>query len=69
MARIDISGKTTDPKDKVREAVIRSVKTRIQNINMQIFDIQKTIGGYEKKYGLKTEDFVINIQKVNLAMT
>ncbi|MCZ7372988.1 MAG: hypothetical protein O8C60_04935 [Candidatus Methanoperedens sp.] len=45
------------PKEFVRDAVIRTLKSRIEEINQKLNDIQESIRYFEKKYGMKTEEF------------
>jgi hypothetical protein len=45
------------PKELVRDAVIRTLKSRIEEINQKSNDIYESIKYFEKKYGMKTEEF------------
>jgi len=44
-------------KELVRDAVIRTLKSRIEEINQKLNDIYDSMRYFEKKYGMKTEDF------------
>lgn len=45
------------PKELVRDAVKRTLKSRIEEINQKSNDIYESIKYFEKKYGMKTEEF------------
>jgi hypothetical protein len=45
------------PKGLVRDAVKRTLKSRIEEINQKSNNIYESIKYFEKKYGMKTEDF------------
>lgn len=45
------------PKDFVKNAVIRTLKSKIEEINQKLNDIYSSMRYFEKKYGMKTEEF------------
>jgi hypothetical protein len=45
------------PMELVRDAVTRTLKSRIEEINQKSNDISGSMKYFEKKYGMKTEDF------------
>jgi len=45
------------PMELVRDAVKRTLKSRIEEINQKSNDIYESIKYFEKKYGMKTEEF------------
>ena len=49
--------KTGLTKDLVKNVVTRTLKSRIEEINQKLNDIQESIRYFEKKYGMKTEEF------------
>lgn len=44
-------------KDLVKNAVIRTIKSKIEEINQKLNDINASMKYFEKKYGMKTEEF------------
>ncbi len=48
---------TETPKDLVKYAVIRTLKSRIEEITQKLNDIYASMKYFEKKYGMKTEEF------------
>jgi hypothetical protein len=44
-------------KDFVKGVVSRTIKSRIEEINQKLSDIVTSMNYFEKKYGMKTEDF------------
>lgn len=48
---------TAIPKDLVKDAVIRTLKSKIEEINQKLNDIYASMNYFEKKYGMKTEEF------------
>ena len=45
------------PTELVRNVVTRTLKTRIEEINRKSYDIYESMKYFEKKYGMKTEEF------------
>jgi tetrahydromethanopterin S-methyltransferase subunit G len=45
------------PKETIKEAVLRTVRSRIEEINQKLNDIYTNLRYFEKKYGMKTEEF------------
>ncbi len=45
------------PKETIKEAVLRTVRSRIEEINQKMNDICTNMRYFEKKYGMKTEEF------------
>ena len=45
------------PMELVRNAVTRTLKSRIEQINQKSNDIYESMKYFEKKYGMKTEEF------------
>lgn len=45
------------PKDPVKDAVIRTLTSKVVEINQTLDDIFENMKYFEKKYGMKTEDF------------
>ena len=44
-------------KDFVKGVVSRTIKSRIEEINQKLTDIYTSMNYFEKKYGMKTEEF------------
>ena len=44
-------------KDFVKGVVSRKIKSRIAEINQKLIDLYNSMKYFEKKYGMKTEDF------------
>jgi hypothetical protein len=50
--------KNTDiPKDLVKEVVIRTLRSRVEEINQKLNDSYENMRYFEKKYGMETEEF------------
>ena len=45
------------PKDLVKDVVIRTLRSRVEEINQKLTDIYENMSYFEKKYGMKTEKF------------
>ena len=45
------------PKETISGAVLRTVRSRIEEINQKLNDIYTNMRYFEKKYGMKTEEF------------
>lgn len=45
------------PNNLVKNVVIRTLKSRIEEINQKLNDIYASMKYFEKKYGMKTEEF------------
>lgn len=45
------------PRDLMKDVVIRTLKSRIEEINQKLNDIYASMKYFEKKYGMKTEEF------------
>ena len=43
--------------DLVKDAVIRTIRYRIEDINQKLNDIYESMGYFERKYGMKTGEF------------
>ncbi len=48
---------TAIPKEIIKETVARTVRSRIEEINQKLNDIYTNLRYFEKKYGMKTEEF------------
>jgi hypothetical protein len=48
---------TAIPKEIIKEAVLRTVRSRIEEINQKLNDMYTNLRYFEKKYGMKTEEF------------
>ena len=48
---------TTISNDLVKDAVIRTIRSRIEEINQKLNDIYESMRYFERKYGMKTEEF------------
>jgi len=44
-------------KDFVKDVVSRTIKSRIEEINQKLTDLYNSTKYFEKKYGMKTEEF------------
>ena len=44
-------------KDLVKNVIIRTLRSRVEVINQKLNDIYKEMRYFEKKYGIKTEEF------------
>lgn len=50
--------KNTDiPKDLVKDVVIRTLRSRVEEINQKLNDIYENMRYFERKYGMETEEF------------
>ena len=50
--------KNTDiPKDLVKDVVLKTLRSRVEEINQKLNDIYENRGYFEKKYGMETEEF------------
>ena len=45
------------PKDLVKDVVIRTLRSRIEEIKQKLSDIYENMRYFERKYGMKTEEF------------
>ena len=45
------------PKDLVKDVVIRTLRSRVEEINHKLKDIHNSMNYFERKYGMKTDDF------------
>lgn len=45
------------PTELVKNTVIRTLKSKIEEINQKLNDIYASMKYFEKKYGMKTEEF------------
>ena len=45
------------PKDLVKDVVIRTLRSRVEEINHKLGDIYNSMNYFERKYGMKTEEF------------
>ncbi len=45
------------PKELIRDAVTRTLKSKIEEINQKLNEIYESMKYFEKKYGMKTEEF------------
>ncbi len=45
------------PKDLMKDVVIRTLRSRVEEINHKLKDIHDSTNYFEKKYGMKTDDF------------
>lgn len=44
-------------KDLVKDVVIRTLRSRVEEINQKLKDIYENMSYFERKYGMKTEEF------------
>lgn len=44
-------------KDMMKDVVMRTLKLKIEEINQNLINTHETIRYFEKKYGMRTEDF------------
>jgi len=49
-------------KETMKDAVIRTLRSKIEEINQKLIDTRKNIRYFEKKYGMKTEEFYEKFQ-------
>ena len=45
------------PKDLVKDVVIRTLRSRVEEINHKLKDIHDSMNYFERKYGMKTDEF------------
>jgi len=45
------------PKDLVKDVVIRTLRSRVEEINHKLKDIHNSMNYFERKYGMKTDEF------------
>ncbi len=45
------------PRDLVKDVVIRTLRSRVEEINHKLGDISNSMNYFERKYGMKTEEF------------
>jgi hypothetical protein len=45
------------PKDLMKDVVIRTLRSRVEEINHKLKDIHDSMNYFERKYGMKTEEF------------
>ena len=48
---------TGTSKSSVKEVVTRTLKSRVEEINQKLSDLCENMKYFEKKYGMKTEEF------------
>jgi len=48
---------TRIPKDLVKDVVIRTLRSRVEEINQKLNDIYERMNYFERRYGMKTEEF------------
>jgi len=48
---------TVIPKDLVKGVVIRTLRSRVEEINQKLTDIYERMNYFERRYGIKTEKF------------
>ena len=51
---------TSIPEKEVKNVIIKTLKSRIEEINNDIINIKKDLSDFEDKYGLSTEEFYKN---------
>lgn len=44
-------------KELVKDAVVRTLRSKIEEINQKLIDVYENIRYFEKKYGMKTDEF------------
>lgn len=44
-------------KDLVKDVVIRTLRSRVEEINQKLKDIYENMSYFERKYGMKTDEF------------
>lgn len=45
------------PKDVVKDVVMRTLRSKVEEINRKLTEIQDSLDYFERKYGMKTEEF------------
>lgn len=45
------------PKDLVKDVIIRTLRSRVEEINQKLNDTYENMRYFERKYGMKTEEF------------
>ena len=45
------------PKDLVKDVIIRTLRSRVEEINHKLKDIHDSMNNFERKYGMKTDEF------------
>ncbi len=58
---------TVIPEDLVKDAVIKALKTRIEDIDQKSENLKGSIEYFEIKYGMETEDFYKKFNNGELA--
>ncbi len=51
------------PKDLVKDVVIRTLRSRVEEINHKLKDIHDSMNNFERRYGMKTDEFYEKICK------
>ena len=49
--------KTGIPDEVVKDVVARTLRSKVEELNHKLQEIQKSIGYFERKYGMKTAEF------------
>ena len=57
IAKVEIVGDTKQPKEDVKQAVARAVKTRLSEVEESIARLTKSLKDFEAEYRLSTESF------------
>jgi len=53
----EVKGTIIVSNDLVKDAVIRTLRSRIEEINQKLNDIYESMRYFERKYGMETEEF------------
>jgi len=62
VAKINILGKTTHPKEQITEGIMNIIRGRLMAIKEEITSIEKDLSNFKSRYNLNDEDF---LQKFN----
>lgn len=57
MAKFQVIGETRYSKEELTTVIVRHLRSRLSEIKQQILDLEKTINGLERKYGVGWEAF------------
>lgn len=62
MAKINIMGKTTHPKEKITEEIMNIIRGRLMAIKEELISIEKDLTDFRSRYNLNDDNF---LQKFN----
>lgn len=57
MAKFQVTGETKYSKEELTTIIVGHLRSRLSDIKQQILDLEKTIDGLERKYGVGWEAF------------